>query len=97
MVDFIVIIDHFYYQNIAFTYSYCISQVKELLIKANHYANVTDVTLKRVSLNSAEEPSTSDNSTTSAGSSVSLSSDFALTVEMCQCPPNYAGTSCEVR
>mgnify|MGYP001800338624 CR=1 FL=1 len=68
-----------------------------MLIKANHYANVTDVTLKRVSLDSAEEPSTSDNSTTSAGSSVSLSSDFALTVEMCQCPPNYAGTSCEVR
>lgn len=65
-----------------------------MLVKANHYANVTEVTLTKVMLSSAEEPKTSDNST---GASETLSSDFALTVEMCQCPPNYAGTSCEVR
>lgn len=66
-----------------------------MLIKANHYTDLSQVSLGSVTLDSAVELSdnTSSNST---GVSQSFSSGIALTVEMCVCPDNYAGTSCEV-
>jgi len=49
-----------------------------------------------VSLDVAEDAEDLGNTTTAAGASRSFSSDVALTVEHCACPPNYEGTSCEV-
>ena len=49
-----------------------------------------------MTLDSAEELDTNSTSN-STGSSLSLSSDIALSVEQCHCPANYTGTSCEVR
>lgn len=71
-------------------------QVDQILVKANYYENVSEVMLANVILDSAM-PITDDTQFNSTnGVSVSLSNDVALSVEMCQCPPNYQGTSCEV-
>lgn len=65
------------------------------MIKANYYENVPELSLSAVILDSAEPINAASVNGTN-GVSTSLSSDIALSVEMCQCPPNYAGTSCEV-
>lgn len=69
----------------------------QILIKANYYEAIAEVMLTTVVLDSAA-PLTDDTQFNSTnGVSVSLSNDVALSVEMCQCPPNYQGTSCEAR
>ncbi|XP_067931597.1 laminin subunit alpha-like [Watersipora subatra] len=71
-----------------------LSSIDELLIKANHYSDIPQVTLSSVSLDSAVSLDTNISSN-STGVSESFPVDIALSVEQCSCPSNYAGTSCE--